>query len=228
MTVEALIKSSLRALGKLGVGESLDTTLSADALTALNILLNEWSGGETGIYARAEENFSLTASQGSYTWGSGANFDSARPTRLKKAWILSGGTRSPVKLRTEDQMADISSPATEGQPRQLSIRNGYPSATVTLYPVPDSAYTLYLQSDKPLAQYAATTDQLNLPPEYEAALKWCLAVDLAPDYRAEVPATVAFRAREALDKLQALHREITPLDTDVLHSNGGGYRIDEG
>ena len=70
-----------------------------------------------------------------------------------------------------------------GIPYLLYYYPSYPSATVHLYAVPSDTYTLSLDSLKPITALVLDTD-MNMPPEYEEAIKWNLAVRLAPDYKA--------------------------------------------
>jgi hypothetical protein len=67
----------------------------------------------------------------------------------------------------------------------ITFDNAFPLATIRLYPVPDQNYTLFIQSEKELAQF--TLDQVvSLPAGWERALIYNLAIELAPEYGQEV------------------------------------------
>ena len=89
-TARDLIKRSLRIVGVLAEGEAASAAQGADALTALNSMLDSWSIEGLTINARTTEQFTLTTSQQSRTWGAGGNFNSARPLVIESAQLRTG------------------------------------------------------------------------------------------------------------------------------------------
>ena len=60
MTVQELIESSLRTIGALAKGETLESEDANDGLEALNMMVSTLSLDRNIIFARTEESFTLT------------------------------------------------------------------------------------------------------------------------------------------------------------------------
>lgn len=208
MTVLQLLKSSYRLL--LSDDEPTADALS-NGLLALNALLNEWSTRAYGIYTVTKESFTVTQSTASYTIGSGADFDTVRPIRLLDAFLRdSDGTDYDIKIIDREWYNDKPRKTTESIPYQIYYEPSFPTGTLYLYTTPDKSYTLFLDSQKALSQYASTAVSLALPPEYETALKFNVAVDWANELGVEPSGVVAARAVQTLSQLKALHSTPVP------------------
>ena len=205
MLVSSLISSSLRKIGALSSGETIETTRQAEALTALQSMLRSWGATSSNIFATVKESHTLTAGTGVYTWGSGGDISSTRPNQVTGAYILESGTTThPVDIITEGSYRGISVKTTTGLPYSLFFYSNYPLASVYLYPVPDSAYVLYLDSYKPFAEtgsFGLVTDTIVFPSYYEEAIIYNLAIRLAPEYGKSVSSEVGVIAKTALDTL---------------------------
>lgn len=209
MYVSDIISSALRKIGGLSSGETIETTRQAEALLALKVMLRSWGAIGLNIFATAKESHVLTGGVGSYTWGVGGAINTARPNQVIGAYILEGGTTSyPVDIIAEGVYRDISAKSTTGIPTSLFLHTDYPLATVYLYPVPDSAYTIYLDSYKPFTEVGSfnlVTDQIVFPSYYEEAIIYNLAIRLAPEYGKNVSTEVGAIAKSAYDALVAVN-----------------------
>lgn len=58
-------------------------------------------------------------------------------------------------------------------------------------------------------------DDVPLPPEHVRCVKYLLAMEVSPEYSAEVSPEVAVQASESLKQLQAAYREIPTLSADA-------------
>ncbi len=186
MTLLELLTSSLRSIEVKNPGVALTAEEVNDAKEILDLLLDELSVDVGVIYAATLEGLALTVSKASYTIGIGAtatNFNTVRPTQILNAFIRdSGAIDHPVEIIGPGKYQGLSSKTTAGRPYYLHFVGTAPLGTVYLYPVPDAAETLYLDSLKPLADMTDLTATIALPPGYEAMLKSNLAVRLAPEY----------------------------------------------
>ena len=205
MLVFSLLSASLRKIGALSSGETIEATRQAEALIALQSMLRSWGAVNINIFATVKENYTLTAGTGSYTWGSGGSVSTARPNQVTGAYILeSGVTAHSVDIITEGVYRGISAKNTAGIPYYLFFYPSYPLATLYLYPVPDSAYVLYLDSFKPFTEtgsFGLATDTISFPSYYEEAIIYNLAIRLAPEYGKTVSSEVAVIAKASLDNL---------------------------
>ena len=205
MKVSTLIEASLRKIGVIPSGEGGEPARQEDALIALQSMLRSWGAVNINIFATVKENYILTAGTGSYTWGSGGSVSTARPNQVTGAYILeSGVTAHPVDIITEGVYRGISAKNTAGIPYYLFFYPSYPLATLYLYPVPDSAYVLYLDSFKPFTEtgsFGLATDTISFPSYYEEAIIYNLAIRLAPEYGKTILSEVAVIAKASLDNL---------------------------
>ncbi|HTL13070.1 MAG TPA: hypothetical protein VL588_11305 [Bdellovibrionota bacterium] len=203
-----LITRSLRVLGAVAQGETLGSEEATDGLTALNTLIDSLSLENLLIHTKTEETFTLTANDGTYTMGTGADFDTARPLEILHAAIRDSRTTPaldiPMRILTVDEWAPILTKSiTSTYPRYLYPTGSYPTETLNLWPVPSEALTLVLWSWKALSELATLQTALSLPPGYERMLVYNLAVDLAPEYGRPVSPEIALIASDSKAKIKA-------------------------
>lgn len=209
MLVSTLINSSLRKIGALSSGETIETTRQQEALQALQSMLRQWGTLGINVFASVKESTTLVAGQYLYTWGTGGNITSTRPNQVLGAYVLdSSSVTHPVDIITEGKYRSISVKGTSSRPFALFFHPTYPLAELYLYPVPDSVETLYLDSFKPFTEtgsFGLTTDTLSFPSSYEEAILYNLAIRLAPEYGKTVSAEVAAIAKTAYMDLVTLN-----------------------
>jgi hypothetical protein len=87
VVVSTMILNSLIANGEKTIGGSLTTAEQTYYLGKLNAMVESWSLDRRMCYSVKQENFSLTASTGTYTIGVGGTFNTARPTKILNAFI---------------------------------------------------------------------------------------------------------------------------------------------
>lgn len=205
MTTSALdiITGAAKLLGVIFKNEQLSADEANDGLIALNDMLDTWSNDNLATVAYTLENFSLTGAS-SYTIGSGGTFNTSRPINIITAVVhLSSVDYNLDIIAPEQYQTEIAVKSTTSSiPEYLTYDNGYPLGTIKMYAVPTSGSTLYLQSNKPLSNLSALTTTVDLPPGWKRALKNNLAIDLAPEYGVEPPASVVRNAATALGAIK--------------------------
>ena len=184
-TALQLVTSSLRKLGAVAAGEAPDADEQADALAALNQIVESWNLQGLALYRRENVAYSLVPSQQVYTIGSGANFNGARPITMNGAFVTRGGIDYPLEPLTQAQWNEILQKSQESQlPEAVYYEPTFPDGTLRFWPVPLEALTVTLAINMQLGAVADINDDLAFPPGYERALVYALAVDLAPEYPA--------------------------------------------
>jgi hypothetical protein len=199
-------------------------------LGALNALLDSWSTEELLVYAYTPESaLTLVAGQATYTMGTSGNI-TTRPMRIEKAVIRDGSTDYPVRMLTLDEYVRITSKSTQATyPDSLYDDGGYPQRTITLFPVPSAAKQLVLFTLRPLTQIATIDTTISLPPGYERALRFNLALDLAPEYGRMVPDAVAINAVDSKATIKRANYKPRVLRIDdVPAGRQGAYNINTG
>lgn len=196
-----IINSTLRKIGFFK-SETPDADEINDALEALNQMIASWSNNGLLIYARVTENFTLTPNTAEYTIGSGADFNTDRPIHLVTAYIRNGGIDYDMSIIDDTVYANIPQKSTGSNiPRFINYDYAFPQGTLKLYPTPTAAYDIYLVSEKELSAF--TLDGIvSLPPGWERAIIYNLAIELSPEYGQPIAPEVAKIANESLASIK--------------------------
>lgn len=213
-TARDLIESALRKIHVLGTGASLDDTEAQDALSTLNAMMATWSAEGDMIYAETIETFNLSGAA-SYTIGSGATFNTDRPLYISAAYTSSGDTDYPLVQIDNQEYAAITQKDIANIPSVYYYDAGFPNGTLYLYPVPTSVSTITLHSFKPLTSFTSLTTSFSMPPEYESALVYNLALWLAPEYEREASMGVKHIAHESKGAVEAQNKRNENFLSDV-------------
>lgn len=198
MTVQGLIDSVLRLIGVIDSGESPSTSESNHALDALNQLLASWSAAGLPVYQLSSETIPLTG-VASYTLAT-------RPVQIKAAQCVNSGVSQDVTPVTAEQWASLRDTTLSGKFATSYLYDaGYPAATIKLWPIPVTGGSLILHTLLPLASLAGLGATISLPPGYEHALRFSLAMVLAPEYGTVLAPEVAAGAQAAQAAIGSLN-----------------------
>jgi len=234
MLVSEIITSSMRKLGLLASGKTPTVAEYADGLEALQVMLRSWASEKINVFSSVSETHTLVAGTSSYTWGVGGTISTLRPNQVIGVSILdSGGTTHSVNIISEGEYRAIGSKAISGRPHALFAQYGFPYVTIYLYPVPNAAETLNLDSLKPFTQtssFAATSDTIQVPVNYEEPLIYNLAIRLGPEFGKEIPVGVAKIAKDSFDRITIRNAAnyVEPIKLSLPVNATGGYSIDRG
>lgn len=229
MTGLELVTAALRKLGVVASGESVSSSEAIDGLSETNRMLARWSNDGLIVHTKVREALSLVVGTQDYTMGSGADFDTTRPLKIEEATILDASSNLEYSLRkvTLKEWASIADKSqTSTLPTDLFIAGTYPNETLYLYPVPSSAHTLVLWSWKPLTAIASLTTAISLPPGYDDAMIYNLALRLAPEYGRAVPDVVAGLAVDSLAAIKRMNIKPSYLQISEALPVGGNSAFD--
>lgn len=218
-TVRELIAGSLRLLGVIQSGEGIPAEEAQDGLTVLNELLDEWNATGLAIHQVSEANYSVTIGQGTYLLGAtetAPNWTGPRPSKIVAAGWVVGTQERPLQIITPQDWQSVTLKNLAGSiPVGIYPAGSMPSETIYVWPVPSSAGSVKLYTWKPLASFATVDDAVSLPPGYLKALRFNLAVALAPEYGIQVQPAVAMGAQESLAQVKRQNTDIPKLGMDV-------------
>jgi hypothetical protein len=201
-TALELIKDAQRILG------TPARVNTQDALRALNMMLDNWAVNGVVATAQTRSSASIAAGSASYTIGSGQTINATKPQRIISAFLRdSDNTDTALSMVEREQYDSISTKSTTGVPDRLFYDPGVTQqatqvGTIYLYPVPSSAYTLFMEAELPFTQIATFTAGMTFPSYYERAIKFGLAIELAPESQVEPSDTVIALATAALKTLK--------------------------
>lgn len=192
VTANSMIISALGKIQVLGIDANITAQEAADGLYDLNAMLDSWGIDRSLIYQKQQTTHSWTANASSKTIGSGGDFNTTRPTRIEQDGVFFRDSNSndyPVTVLPRvnyDRLTDKS--ASGSIPEFLFYDDNFPTRTLYVHPIPSQALTLYLTSWKPLQTFSSLTTDISLPPGYQAAIEWNLAIWSAPRYGAAAKA----------------------------------------
>lgn len=232
MTVQEMLKAAMRTIGVLATGETPTAEELNDGMEALNTMLKSWAAQGIMVYASTEITVSLVASTASYSVGTGGTVAVTRPSTVLGGFIRdSGGHDYPINVISEGEYRGISEKATTSRPTSVFYDPLYSLGYFRFYPTPNASETAYLDCLVPWTAFTALTDTVSFPPEYERAIKFNLALELAPEYGKEPSQFVLKSANEALNIIQAQNfaAQMQPASFAGMPGvTGRGYDINEG
>ena len=214
---DIIIKQALRKIGQLEEGESPSPEQIDSATDSLNLIIDQL--GETDgvrLWKKETASESLTSGVATFTLGTDV-------LDVEKVYVRdSSGNDFPVNIINSHEYADIHDKDTAGQPENVWLNFGISGESSvisgTLYPVPETTYTLKLIVNKSLARMDSGDDIPDVPKRWYPYLIWKLASDLAPE------AGHAFAYQQKLDnnaekaKRSAMTKEMEDSDTDFIES----------
>jgi hypothetical protein len=212
VTVRELINGSLRLLGVLASGEDCSASEAADSLAALDAMLNSWSTERLSVMSTTERNVILTASKNTYTIGAGGDIDIPRPAQIYdvSAVYPSGPGETYISLDeiTLDEYSAYAYIAYETPiPQSFYLNPGFPFTNISFVGRPQAGTKIRFWTWDELSQYTSVNAVLALAPGYERALRYCLAVELAPEFGKEPSAAVVQTAETAKTNIQRMNAQ---------------------
>ena len=225
MTAREVIKAAMRLLSVIDPNEDPTPIEYTNGLEALNLLVGYWGTQSLVSQINTRNSHTLTPGTAYATIGTGAAGDTACPTKIISAYIRSSDIDTPLEIITQEEYAAIPDKTASGTPEKLSFERTGSSGVIYLWPVPDAADTLLIESTKPYTAY--TLDQaLGLPAEYERAAKFSLALELAPEFAVMPNNAVVVMAQESLATIRAINSQPVPRTvTNTMGISGSSYNV---
>ena len=192
-TASDIINMTLRSFGVLAEGETPSADTSADALMALNMMIDSWSTERLSCYTTQDQDFTWAAAASSKTLGlSGADFTGNRPVWIDPAtYFVVDGISYQIQLVNQAQYNSIVlKSSTSPYPQVLYAEMGNPNITMYLYPVPTGAITIHIISVLELSQPASLATTLAFPPGYMRAFWSNLCREIAAQFGVGCPSDI--------------------------------------
>ncbi len=224
-TVQQVVEGALRVLGVLASGEVSSADDTAIGLEVLQDLLAEWSDGGLVVPSVIQEAIPLVVGLVTYTVGeNGApSLVTVRPEQIIGAFVRDASNYdydvTIIQEKAYRGLADKASVA--GRPDQLWYNATAPNGTIKVWPAPSAIESLWISSMKPFTEPTALADDLlnvvQIPRNYHNALKWNLAVQLAPEYGKEPSEALVGLAKRGYDMIISLNaaRRVQPASLEI-------------
>lgn len=222
-----VIREALALTNSVGADQTLTADEAADGLAAFNEVLDEWSTQNLAVYGQANQTFATVPGTGVYTIGVGGAWNTVRPVRINDpAYATYNGSVMPFFSMTQVEYNEIPvKTQTQDYPSSYLYVNDNPLGLVTLWPVPSAVTQLTFSIDRVLTQLSTLATVLVFPPGYHTALKYALAIQLAPSYGkrvAEFPDLTA-KANSALGNIKRANRKVHVMRCDTAFSDSSGW-----
>jgi len=232
MTVKDIIKKAMLDIGVIAAGEVPTSDEINDGLDALNFMLSEWNGVESGIAINKDVAKTLVAGDYSYTVGPGADFNVQRPERIVSAFLRDvSNNDTPISVLTSRAEYDgISDKQASGTPACVFYDATLPTGTLLVWPVPNDTLGLHIMVPEPFTRLTSLTTDLAtvFPPGYEAAIRWNLGFELCPMYGKQISPEHMAKVKSSREKMISTHfaRTVAPVDVNAqVGAGSGGFNI---
>lgn len=207
-----LIVRSLRLIGVLATGEVPSADEANEALETCQDMLDSWQAEGFQIFSvqrvvKDVNNNPLTLTPGKqvYTVGAGGDLNIPRPARIERVGIITLTNPAqplelPIDNLTLDQWQAIPVKNIQSTiPQKVWNDNNFPLMNLSYWCVPSVAVQTALYVWQLLATFPdLDVTDVEFPPAYARALRYNLALELAPEYGgAADPAAVAMVAKVA-------------------------------
>ena len=183
------INGALRLLGVLAEGETPSAATSQDALVALNQMIDSWNTERLAVFSTQDQVFSWPPGAIQRTLGPTGDFVGERPILVEDSTYFrdpASGISYGLKLINQQQYNGIAvKTVTSTYPQVMWVNMEYPDILMTVYPVPTKVLEFHIVSVKPLTAPANLATNLTFPPGYLRAFKYCLAMEIAPEFGVE-------------------------------------------
>jgi len=234
-TAGDLIALALKDSGVTGAGQTPLAEDSNDALTRLNMMLSQWNRRRWVIYHLVDSYLPATGAL-AYTVGIGGNFNIPRPAKIASAFMrMTPGPNGQPSSASVDYNLDIIEAREDWNKIQAKGINSFskycfydaafPLGNLYFWPVPPNIYELHISTLDQLAQFMALNQQINLPPEYYAALFYNLQRVLRMAYRLPPDEDINGEARATLATIRNANTQIPRLSMPAELRSRGRYNI---
>jgi len=184
-----IITGALRLIGVVAEGEYPSPETAADALSAMNQMIESWNTERLSVFSTQDQVFSWPATEIRRTLGPTGDFVGNRPILVDDATYFKDpttGVSYGLKLINQQQYNGIAlKTVTSTYPQVMWVNMTYPNIEMYIYPVPTRVLEFHFVSVETLSQPAILATMLTFPPGYLRAFRYNLACELAPEFGVE-------------------------------------------
>lgn len=226
-TAYALIRRSLRLIGAIDPGETLDAAEGQDGLESLNGMLSTWRLEGLMAFDIARVVFAVTAGTQTYAIGPGGTWNTTptftgqatRPTKIEAMGLIDTAQdpdlEVPLVLLTHAAYQQLPLKAmTSAWPTHYQYRATVPLGSVFLWPSPTVNRSVAVYLWRQLTTWATIQTDLTLPDGYEEAIVGSLALRLGPEYGVPLSPEVLEMGRTAKALIMRTNTEIPTVALD--------------
>lgn len=184
-----IINGALRLIGVLAEGETPSPETSADALFAMNQMIESWNTEKLSIFNTQDQVFTWPSGEIQRHLGPTGDFVGNRPVLLEDSTYYrdpSTNVSFGIKFINQQQYDGIAvKTVTSTYPQVMWINMEYPNIQMTIYPKPTRDLEWHFISVQELDNPVNLATTLAFPPGYLRAFRYNLACELAPEFGVE-------------------------------------------
>ena len=188
-TAGDIITGALRLIGVVAEGENPSPETAADALSAMNQMIESWNTERLSVFSTQDQVFNWPATEIRRTLGPTGDFVGNRPILIDDATYFKDpttGVSYGLKLINQQQYNGIALKTVRSTyPQVMWVNMTYPDIEMYIYPVPTRVLEFHFVSVETLSQPAILATMLTFPPGYLRAFRYNLACELAPEFGVE-------------------------------------------
>lgn len=212
------ITSALRLIGVKAQSQVATGADAVNGLEALNAIFDQWNSEGLMLFNTTTATCATVGGTAAYTIGpTGDIVTPVRPSVLTFAFYRNNSSGNlidyPIQLIAPADYASLIQKSSTGDTSYLGYYNPtLDNGTLTLFPVPANAQTLAVQFSTPLSSTVTLSTVLTFPPAYARAVRYALAVALAPEYGFEVSPSIAIPAYTAKTLIERNNSRVPTLE----------------
>lgn len=241
-----LINLAQKAVGTLGVGQSLLAEDINDAFASLKQMLSIWQRKRWLVYA-LEDVCNYGNDIVSNPIGPGQYYDTDRPDKIQAAYVrlngignqfdggfddgflhapLSSSVDYPlIEIPSYEDYSRIALKGLNSFPTRFFYDAAYPYGNVYIWPIPSSSYEIHLIKKVGLQNLTIPASVLSFPPEYEEAIWSNLAIRLCAFYQISATRELVAIAKTSLNTIRIANAQIPELVMPNSLNFGSSYNI---
>lgn len=236
--VGQLLTNALVDAGIVGIDQQVEQPILNRAFRQANWLLAQWARKRWLVYRLEEFSFVTTGAQ-TYSCGLGQTVNiNPRPDRLEYAFLRflnSGGNLNvdiPVSIiQSRENYSQITVKNLGTIAWKMFYDPVWPVGVLYPWPVPQATiYELHVGFKVVLPRFSSIQQPINFPPEYEAAMNWCLARRFRATYQMPADPTIDSLARDGLNTIRLANQAVGVMRMPTYLNNRNraySYRSDD-
>lgn len=229
------INRALRLIGVLAEGETPSADTSADALVALNQMIDSWNTERLSVFSTIDQTVTWPSSQMTQTLGPSGSLalvgggTPIRPIQIDDSTYYKdpgSGVSYGISIVNQEQYDSIAlKTATSTFPQILFINTSHPDLEMAVYPVPTRDLEWHIISVQELSQISDLSTAMVFPPGYLRAFTYNLALEIAPEFGVEPSPQVSRIAMSSKRNLKRVNNQDDVLQIPLGLTKGQRYNI---
>ena len=226
-----LITGAMRLIGVLAAEESPTSSEVADGLLALNDMIEAWSAERMMIFTITILDFPLTPGKQNYTYGLGGDFNAPRPVNIDHMGIITFNNPAqplelPLDMLSDQGWQDIPVKGISSTfPQKCYDDGAFPLRNLGFWCIPSAPCSVRVYSWTALTQFTDLTTDITFPAGYAKALRYNLALELAPEYNKEPSSLVLAQAIDSKARIKSINAPVMEMKCDPAVVGDGGKPI---